>query len=66
LRITLNSNKEHVKKIREALNRNNNHCPCSIIKNDDTKCMCKEFRHMIENKEYGSSCHCNLYVISED
>lgn len=33
------------------------HCPCTIIKNDDTKCMCKEFRDMQEG-----TCHCGLYI----
>lgn len=46
-----------VTKIKEALKNNDGFCPCSIIKNEDTKCMCKEFR---EQKESGY-CHCMLY-----
>lgn len=33
------------------------YCPCSILKNADTKCMCKEFREMDEGM-----CHCGLYI----
>jgi ferredoxin-thioredoxin reductase catalytic subunit len=65
MRVTTNPDKEHVKEIREALKLNNNHCPCSIIKSPDTKCMCKEFRDMIEIGVVGE-CHCNLYRIVED
>lgn len=33
------------------------HCPCSIVKNEDTKCMCREFREMDSGM-----CHCGLYI----
>lgn len=33
------------------------YCPCSLVRNDDTVCMCKEFREMEEG-----TCHCQLYV----
>ena len=36
---------------------NGGYCPCAIVKNADTKCMCKDFR---EKKEPGL-CHCGLY-----
>ena len=32
---------EHIKK---AVKDNKGFCPCKLIKNEDTKCMCKEFR----------------------
>jgi hypothetical protein len=31
----------HRKKIEAALKENNGYCPCAILKNDDTICMCK-------------------------
>lgn len=55
--ITVSSDKELVDKIRMALKENGGYCPCSIIRNDDTKCMCKEFREMEEG-----TCHCGLYI----
>lgn len=55
--IKLNDNKELVKEIKQKLKENNGHCPCSLIKTDDTKCMCKEFR-----EQNTGECHCGLYV----
>lgn len=48
---------EIIKKIKD----NDGYCPCSIIKNDDTKCMCKEFRESEEGM-----CHCGLYIKSKE
>ena len=55
--IKLNDNKELVKEIKQKLKENNGYCPCSLIKTDDTKCMCKEFR-----EQNTGECHCGLYV----
>lgn len=57
--------KELVKTIREQLKSNGGYCPCALNKTPDTKCMCREFREMIANKEMGS-CHCGLYIIEKD
>lgn len=61
MKIKVNPDKEYAAKIREALKENGGYCPCSLIKNEDTKCMCKEFREMIEKREFGM-CHCGLYI----
>lgn len=55
-KVTYNTDVELVEKIKKALKDNDGYCPCSIIKNEDTKCMCKEFREMEEG-----TCHCGLY-----
>lgn len=40
----------------KQLNRHGKaYCPCSVLKNEDTLCPCKEMR---EEK----NCHCGLYV----
>ena len=65
MKIVENPDKEYVTKIRRKLKENNGYCPCRVLKNEDTKCMCKEFREMIEKKEPGM-CHCGLYVIEEE
>ena len=57
LKITYNQDKQIVDKILAALDKNNGYCPCKLEKNNDTKCMCKEFR---EQKE--GYCHCGLYI----
>lgn len=65
MKITTNKDEKLVKEIRAKLKENNGYCPCRTIRNNDTKCMCKEFREMIESKEAGT-CHCGLYVIERD
>lgn len=65
MKIVENPDKEYVTEIRRKLKENNGYCPCRVLKNEDTKCMCKEFREMIERKEPGM-CHCGLYVIEEE
>lgn len=50
-------NPELVVMIRSKLKDNDGYCPCRLVKNDDTKCMCKEFREQEEGV-----CHCGLYV----
>ena len=57
LKITYNQDRQIVDKILDALDKNNGYCPCKLEKNNDTKCMCKEFR---EQKE--GYCHCGLYI----
>lgn len=46
----------------DALKANNGYCPCSIIKNEDTKCPCKEFRKQADPGE----CRCGLYTKTEE
>ena len=57
LKITYNQDKQIVDKILDALDKNNGYCPCKLEKNNDTKCMCKEFK---EQKD--GYCHCGLYI----
>lgn len=63
LKIVLNDDKQLIDEIRQKLKENGGYCPCKLIKNQDTKCMCKEFREQITEGE----CHCGLYKkIKED
>lgn len=57
MKIKMNPDKEFAEQIRKALKENNGFCPCSLVKNEDTKCMCKEFREM-----KSGMCHCGLWV----
>lgn len=45
------------KDIKRLVDENNGYCPCTIVKNDDTKCICKEFK---EQKHLGV-CHCGRF-----
>ena len=61
MKVKVNDNKELVDEIRAKLKENNGYCPCSLIKSEDTKCMCKEFRE----QDIGE-CHCGLYIKIEE
>ena len=55
--LIVNPDKEFANEIRKKIKANDGYCPCSIVKNEDTKCMCKEFREVDEG-----TCHCGLYI----
>ena len=59
--IRVSDDKELVNMIRQQLKENGGYCPCRVIKNEDTRCMCKEFR-----EQKSGECHCGLYVKVED
>lgn len=62
-KIIINPNdSELVDEIKEKLKDNGGYCPCRTVKDDDTKCMCKEFRDMIKRDDKFGECHCGLYV----
>ena len=59
--IKINSDTNLVNEIKQKLKDNGGYCPCRLVKNADTKCMCKEFR------EQGvGACHCGLYIKTEE
>ena len=47
----------HRKKIEEAIKSNDGYCCCALDKNEDTLCMCKDFRE----QEASGFCHCGRY-----
>lgn len=63
MKVKINENEEEVTLIREALRQNEGYCPCALLKNKDTKCMCRDFR---ENIPVGEYCHCGLYLKVEE
>jgi len=44
------------KKIERAIAKNSGYCPCKTVRNEDTKCICKEFR-----EQESGECSCGLY-----
>lgn len=59
--IKVTDNKEVKETVLAGLKHNKDkygkrYCPCSLIRDEDTVCMCKEFREMEEG-----TCHCQLY-----
>lgn len=61
MKIVVNPDKEFVEVIRTKLKENNGYCPCRVVKNADTKCICKEFKEQLEGE-----CHCGLYIKVKD
>ena len=57
MKIIKNPDTEYVAEMKKKLKESSGYCPCSILRNQDTKCMCKEFREMDEGM-----CHCGLYI----
>lgn len=64
--IRLNEDKEIVKTVKEGLKRTGGYCPCKFQKNEDTKCMCKEFREQIKDPNFEGYCYCLLYYKSKE
>ena len=60
MKVILNSNSEKVKEIQKLLKDNGGYCPCSILKNADTKCMRQASREQL-TKQIPGFCHCELY-----
>ena len=60
--IKQNPNEDALKEIVEAVDANEGYCPCALVKNDDTKCMCKEFR----DNEDTDFCHCGRFYKVKD
>ena len=49
------------KSIRELVVANDGYCPCTVVKNEDTKCMCKEFK-----EQTSGLCHCGRFEKVEE
>lgn len=57
MKISVIKNELKANRIRSSIVKNKGYCPCALYKNEDTKCMCKEFRDL----EVNSWCNCGLY-----
>lgn len=66
MQIRLNPDPQVVEEVRAALKKTDGYCPCAIIRDEDTKCMCKNFREQVTQGIPGE-CHCGLYEgVNED
>lgn len=50
---------EQAEKVLQKLKENGGYCPCSIVKNESTKCICESFKTGEQVEE--GICHCGLY-----
>lgn len=62
MKVKLNPNEDVVKTVKAGLKQTGGYCPCRIERNEDTKCMCKEFREQIKDLNFEGFCHCMLYI----
>lgn len=60
--VKINPDRNVVKIIKERLKQNDGYCPCATLKDETTKCMCKEFRELIKDHDFKGPCHCGLYI----
>lgn len=44
--------------VTKAVNKNDGYCPCVLLQNSDTKCICKSFKEQQTEGE----CHCGRYI----
>lgn len=65
MKVVVSKDEKRVNFIRRQLEENGGYCPCRLIKNEDTKCICEEFRAAIASGTPGK-CHCGLYEIVAD
>jgi len=63
--VTLNTNKEIVKTIKEGLKQKGGYCPCRLEKKEEYKCICDEFKKQIADPDFEGYCHCMLYYKSK-
>ena len=61
MKIRLNENADVVKVVKEGLKKTGGYSPCMREQNDDTKCMCKDFREKVKDPDFEGYCHCMLY-----
>ncbi len=64
--VRLNENKEIVESIKAGLKAKDGYCPCRVLKTDEYKCICKEFKEQIADPDFEGYCHCKLYYKSKD
>ena len=54
-----NTENANLSRIIDSLQKNSYYCPCSIIKDDDHKCPCKDW---LSSDDSERTCHCKMYT----
>ena len=65
MKITINTNEEVVKTVKEGLARTGGYCPCRLERKEEYKCMREEFKAQIADPDFEGYCHCMLYYKSK-
>ena len=61
-KIVLNDDIELVAEVNRQLQETRGYCPCALIWDDNTKCICKSFRESLAKGEE-AECACGKYRI---
>ena len=61
MKVEFNKDEKIVKMIQEGLKAKGGYCPCKVLKTEENKCMCKEFKDQINDPNFEGYCHCKLY-----
>lgn len=59
--VRLNEDANVVARIRDGLKARGGYCPCRVLKTEENKCICQEFRDQIADPNFEGYCHCRLY-----
>lgn len=59
--VRLNEDKSVVEQIKAGLKAKDGYCPCKVLKTEENKCICDEFRAQIADPDFEGYCHCRLY-----
>ena len=59
--ISLNSDEEIVRTVKEGLQRTGGYCPCRTERTEEYMCMCEEFKKQTQDPEFEGYCHCMLF-----
>ena len=59
--VRFNEDKAVVEAIKKGLKEKGGYCPCKVIKSEENKCICEEFRSQIADPHFEGYCHCRLY-----
>ena len=59
--VKLNPNSKVVERLLEVMKNNGGYCPCRILRTEENRCICEEFKAQIADENFEGYCHCQLY-----
>lgn len=61
LKIFPNPDKEVYESVTKEIKANDGYCCCRIVRNENTRCMCKDFKE----QQVEGSCYCERFIKKE-
>ena len=56
------NNTSSAREVSQKIYDNGGYCCCAVVKDEDTICICKDFRDKIQDPTFYGECNCGLYV----